>query len=78
MTLTAAIVLILTADVALIAGLAWMMSRPGKLTPHVHASHDERLPRRHSRIWRAVPAVRRGRSARSSHRDSTRSVSSGA
>ncbi len=44
MTLTAAILLILVADIALIAGLAWVMSRPAKLTPHV------RVPRAQPRL----------------------------
>jgi hypothetical protein len=55
MTLTTAIVLIVLADVALIAGLAWAMSRPAKLTPHVPAPGDEQPPARMPRIWRPLP-----------------------
>jgi hypothetical protein len=37
MTLSLALTLNAIADVALVGGLTWFMSRPGKLTPHVTA-----------------------------------------
>ncbi len=52
MTLTAAILLILVADIALIAGLAWVMSRPAKLTPHVRVPRPQQPHTRRSRVWR--------------------------
>ena len=35
MTLSLALTLNAIADVALVGGLTWLMSRPGKLAPHV-------------------------------------------
>ncbi len=35
MTLSLALTLNAIADVGLVGGLTWVMSRPGKLTPHV-------------------------------------------
>ena len=39
MTLSLAIALNAIADVTLLGSLAWFMSRPTKLTPHVSARH---------------------------------------
>jgi hypothetical protein len=55
MTLTTAIVLIVLADVALIVGLAWAMSRPAKLTPHVPAPRDDQPALRRRLVRRPQP-----------------------
>ncbi len=39
MTLSLALTLNAIADVALVGGLTWLMSRPGKLTPHISTRH---------------------------------------
>lgn len=50
MTLTLAIAIIVVLDVALLGLLAFAMSRPSKLTPHVATADAER--RTHRRAWR--------------------------
>lgn len=40
MSLTLAVVLNVLADLGLLGGLAWMMSHPRKLTPHVPAAEN--------------------------------------
>jgi hypothetical protein len=69
MTLSIAIAIIVIADVALIAGLAYVMSHARHLTPHVPAgsasfapaSHAERAPRlvgpRSRRMGPSVPVA---------------------
>ncbi len=42
MTLSLALTLNAIADVALLGGLTWLMSRPGKLTPHISSRHPGR------------------------------------
>ncbi|HME03800.1 MAG TPA: hypothetical protein VKG38_12320 [Solirubrobacteraceae bacterium] len=49
MTLTLALAINAIAAIALVGALAWFMSRPTKLTPHISARHD-------SRRLAAVPA----------------------
>jgi hypothetical protein len=46
--LTTAIVLIVLADLALIGGLAYVMSRAGRLTPHATTSARPGAPRAES------------------------------
>lgn len=41
MTVSLAIALNAIADVALLGGLSWFMSRPAKLAPHVSSRHSE-------------------------------------
>ncbi len=43
MTLSLALTLNAIADVALVGGLTWFMSRPTKLTPHISAAHGQQL-----------------------------------
>lgn len=45
MTISLAIALIVIADVALVAGLAYVMSRASKLEPHVSATSAQALER---------------------------------
>ncbi|MHB8531967.1 MAG: hypothetical protein ACYDC2_04530 [Solirubrobacteraceae bacterium] len=54
MTLTTAILLIAIADLALIAGLAWTMSRPAKLAPHVPVAPAQQPSAMRRRSWRPV------------------------
>ena len=44
MTLSLALTLNAIADVALLGGLGWFMSRPSKLTPHVPAARLSVVP----------------------------------
>jgi|GEM_PF-5875581 hypothetical protein len=54
MTLSLALALNAIADVALLGGLGWFMSRPRKLTPHISARHPgHRLSVIHGEAQRA-------------------------
>jgi len=43
MTVSLAIALNALADVALLGGLSWLMSRPAKLPPHISSRHPGHL-----------------------------------
>jgi len=54
MSLPLAIALIILFDLSILAALAWFMSRPSKLTPHVSARHPgHRLSLVHGEAQRA-------------------------
>jgi hypothetical protein len=53
MTVSLAIALNAIADVALLGGLTWFMTRPAKLTPHVPAAGLSVVPAQAERFERA-------------------------
>lgn len=58
MSLSAALATIVILDVALLAFLAWMMSHPRHLTPHV--SQRDRVAAKEQRFFKQDPVVEEG------------------
>jgi hypothetical protein len=70
MSLSLAITINALADVALLGGLGYVMSRATRLTPHVLAAHAEAKPAAGRHLvsrWGLVPASAARQPARSSH-----------
>jgi hypothetical protein len=53
MSLTLIIIVNVALDATLLGGLAWVLSRPARLTPHVHSKSSSRVRQRPRRAAHA-------------------------